>query len=81
MTLITDTQSNEQDILASIKHEPLSVVTIFYLEDLYYSEAPNEGWTNETLQAKIQELEGKGLLGIKGWDAYIGNEWVGSSEV
>lgn len=69
---ITDQRAGEPDILQGVRHEALTV------RDLdggvaYHQLAPAQGWTHDALCS----------LEIPAWcaDAYLGEVWVGSTEI
>lgn len=54
----------------------------FYLKNLneeviYSKEAPSGGWTHDTLES----IECSELSPNDAWNAYLGSNWIGSSEV
>lgn len=77
MKFITDTRPGEMEILTPDNAlKTLRIVHGDHGQLLFMSEAPQDGWTHEKLCAL--ELPLGDLL----WaDAYLGDEWVGSTEV
>ncbi|EOW6411049.1 MULTISPECIES: hypothetical protein [Cronobacter] len=74
ITYITDQHNGEADILASHQSEILILRNLEGSELLRVT-APETGWTHEALCA-IQPVESE-----EGADAYLGEQWVGSTEV
>ncbi|EJV9475505.1 hypothetical protein ACT0XK_004373 [Cronobacter sakazakii] len=74
ITYITDQQNGEPDILAPLQSETL-IIKSLEGKDLLKVAAPKTGWTHEALCA-IQSAESE-----EGADAYLGAQWVGSTEV
>lgn len=70
---VTDTLSNEPDILASVRMLPLSIKGLEG-ELLRSISAPPGGWTHELLCEAGQDL-------VEGAEAFLGVKWVGSTEV
>lgn len=77
MKFITDTRAGEMEILTPANL--FKTLRIVHGDDgqlLFTCVAPQDGWTHEKLCAL--ELP----LGDQPWaDAYLGDEWVGSTEV
>lgn len=74
ITYITDQQNGEPDILSPHQSETL-IIRSHEGKDLLKVAAPETGWTHEALCA-IQPAESEEEA-----DAYLGAQWVGSSEV
>lgn len=74
---ITDVLGHEPDILPELKHEPLTFRAL-QGEIIRCWGAPVEGWSHDKLVA-IATVHAP--LTSEGADAYLGNEWVGSTEV
>ncbi len=65
---------NEPDLLAGNEHQPLIVKNLDEKE-VRRIDAPENGWSLEQLeQTDYQQISPE-------WDAYLGNQWIGSSEV
>ncbi|EKP0311724.1 hypothetical protein JE959_001750 [Aeromonas veronii] len=81
MIFITDVKGDEPVILtAELAKEPLTITTLTTLEDKTHIiatyPAPPEGWTHERLCALDIDCGEYGA-----GDAYLGSQWVGSTEV
>ncbi|MBW3834711.1 hypothetical protein A6767_10535 [Aeromonas veronii] len=78
MKFITDIIGDEPELLTPlIAMEPLEIVDLFDRKVvLFRYEAPQGGWTHEALCSQNIPLHK-----LQGADAYLGNEWVGSTEV
>ncbi|EGR0468618.1 hypothetical protein BC355_17615 [Vibrio cholerae] len=80
LVFITDTQSNrtEPDILADVRFKRLIIVS---LEGQFLSayNAPRQGWTHHILESLAHSFPNQ--WEICGADAYIGEQWVGSTEI
>ncbi|MBF6615556.1 MAG: hypothetical protein ITG07_02405 [Candidimonas sp.] len=77
LNFITDVRGNEPDLLAATKHLTLKIrdldgATIKTIP------APATGWTHDRLLAIAARHED---LVFEGADAYLGDCWVGSTEV
>ncbi|TOH16472.1 hypothetical protein [Vibrio parahaemolyticus] len=66
---------HEPDLLAGHEFMPLRIVDLDGVEVVQLS-APNGGWRHDTL-----ECVDYGSMSPDGWDAYLGAQWIGSSEV
>lgn len=77
ITFITDVKPGEQDILTAVCQYPLQVRT---LEGEIIDEvtAPENGWTHLLLALEAERLA---PFTGGGADAYLGDIWVGSTEV
>lgn len=81
ITIITDIKGNEPDILTAFKHEDL-VLKVRGEREVFRANAPGYGWTTEQLEQVCEEY-----CKIISWtqfdalEAYVGNQWVGSTEV
>ncbi|HCB2859858.1 hypothetical protein [Klebsiella aerogenes] len=75
ITWIVDVREGEPDILSPVKMECL-VIRECSGEELHRQEAPAEGWTLE----KLFEVEPEGEPGVVA-DAWIGQQWAGSTEI
>ncbi|EBK3897056.1 hypothetical protein JYC24_004628 [Escherichia coli] len=71
---ITDQRPGEPDILAPVKHSRLIIKSLEGYE-IYSQEAPDGGWNHELLN-KVQP---EGMQ--DGADAYLENQWIGSTEI
>ena len=79
ITFVTDQLSpKEPDILTAVKFNTLLIMS---LEGQYLArfDAPITGWTHQTLCNMNTLFES--AWACCGVDAYLGNQWVGSSEV
>ncbi len=75
--LVTDQKPGEPDILSPIKHEALEIRSLSG-QVLRTEPAPAAGWTHEMLVSVATVNE---ELTREGADAYLGGQWVGSTEV
>lgn len=79
LTFVTDIQTtHEPDILATVKDKPLLLLTIDG-QLLARYEAPQGGWTHLALCRMNRFI-------MPAWselniDAFLGEQWVGSSEI
>jgi hypothetical protein len=64
----------EPDFLTAICTEPLRVINELE-EVIFTSPAPGSGWTRASLERTTVDIKEYPL------DAYLGTEWVGSTEV
>ena len=64
----------EPDILTPIAHLPLTV-TDAHKNIVFNMSAPADGWTQFLLEAATAHLASSEL------DAFLGEEWIGSTEV
>lgn len=78
-TFVTDRRPGENDILAGINSLPLLIVSLDggFIERI---DAPVSGWTHELLVHAGEELAKREVL-AEGADAFLGEHWVGSTEV
>ncbi len=83
VTFITDVQGDEPEILNEIlARETLKIVSIFDRNEVFFEcAAPEEGWTHEALCTVDAPQEVVKKAWDQGADAYLGKEWVGSTEV
>lgn len=77
--IITDIKPGETDILSAVKHEKL-VVTNLDKKTLASYSPPTNGWTTSVLWYVVEHVIPESLVD-KGADAYLGEQWVGSTEV
>lgn len=77
ISFITDQRSGEPDILTPYRGAPLRVLCLSG-NALTSVAAPKGGWTHEALSEQARRLE---RLTHDGADAYLGDAWVGSTEV
>lgn len=73
ITFVTDVQPGEPDFLRPLVNEPL--VIRCGEKELKRIDAPPAGWTHELL-CEHDEVETDDMA-----DAYLGEEWIGSTEV
>ncbi|WP_447828727.1 hypothetical protein [Aeromonas hydrophila] len=78
MIFITDVLPGESEILLpSVIFNKLQIVDLFDRKGVLFEYAhPVDGWTHEKLCALDIPLER-----LQGADAYLGDTWVGSTEV
>ncbi len=78
LTFITDQQRNEPDILSPVKHCSLFLLS---LEGQFLAryEAPHTGWTHQALCQMNTLFEPAWTY--CGVDAFLGEQWVGSTEI
>ncbi|EKC8296400.1 hypothetical protein OQD07_005000 [Escherichia coli] len=74
LTYVGDVKPGEIDILTQNQHYPL-VISSLEGEKIYMQAAPKEGWTHETLQVIQPDCVKNGA------DAYLNEQWIGSTEV
>lgn len=74
---ITDVQGDEPDILTPVQFETL-VITDLQKKELFTVPAPQDGWTDSELWTVSHHYLNET---VNGADAYLGDEWVGSTEV
>lgn len=77
ITFITDERMAEPDILAPVKREVLRVTQLDG-QLIKAIAAPRRGWTHEALETAAEQLA---LKTRSGAEAYLGDAWVGSTEV
>jgi len=77
ITFITDRLPNEPEILLPLKHLPLQVRTLEN-EPIARFDPPENGWTHDDLMETARRIDD---LTVMGADAYLGDDWVGSTEV
>lgn len=78
ITFITDCRGdNEREILPGVAAKPLILKTLKG-KPLVAIPSPAGGWSHNTLQSLSETLTS---FTAEGADAYIGAEWVGSTEV
>ncbi|EOG8381080.1 MULTISPECIES: hypothetical protein [Pseudomonas] len=77
MHLVTDQQPGEPNIISGSEHQPLEIrsLTGSIIKQL---QAPATGWSHDSL---IEVAARQHELYRDGADAYLGNEWIGSTEV
>ncbi|MDC5708415.1 hypothetical protein [Vibrio europaeus] len=66
---------SEPDLLVGYAHHDL-VIKNMDGEQCLSVKAPQSGWTHDLLEQYDYDAVAK-----EGWDAYLGNQWIGSSEV
>lgn len=66
---------NERDLLLEHEHDKLSIRNLEGVELACYL-APVQGWTHDALEC-VDYLS----VSPDGWEAYLGSQWIGSSEV
>ncbi|HAZ6178585.1 TPA: hypothetical protein J8G71_004956 [Escherichia coli] len=71
---ITDQRPGEPDILTPVKHSRL-IIKSLEGNEIYNQKAPDGGWTHELL-SKVQP---EGMQ--DGANAYLENQWIGSTEI
>lgn len=74
MHYITDQRLGEPDILTPVKHSRL-IIKSLEGHEIYSQEAPDDGWTHE----RLSKVQPEGMQ--YGADAYLENEWIGSTEI
>lgn len=77
ITFVTDQQAGEPDILTPVALLELRVIDLQGAE-IHREPAPDHGWTHSRLQALAVLLEHQTQSGA---DAFLGDNWVGSTEV
>ncbi|HAS6097504.1 TPA: hypothetical protein I7145_23125 [Vibrio vulnificus] len=65
---------HEPDLLVGFERQPL-VVKDLDGKEIYRIDAPDNGWSHDVLESiDFYSISTQ-------WDAYLGEQWVGSSEV
>lgn len=77
ITFITDRLPGEPEILAPIRHHSLRIQDLEG-KVLANLPCPPGGWTHELLVGQVETLS---LDLREGADAYLGDDWVGGTEV
>jgi hypothetical protein len=77
LKFITDVQNDEPDILTPVKHNDLLITDLDGVQMLIIP-APEGGWSDELLWAASDRYIAKTANGA---EAYLGEQWVGSTEV
>ncbi|MBF6615539.1 MAG: hypothetical protein ITG07_02315 [Candidimonas sp.] len=77
ITFVTDQEAGEPDILTPVALRELRVLSLQGAE-IHREPPPEHGWTHPRLQALAALLEGQTQAGA---DAFLGDDWVGSTEV
>lgn len=78
LTFVTDMNEGEPDILDGHEHSDLVIKNL--QGDILLILAASEPWTHEKLIAlELGQMIGQGLS--DGADAYLGDNWIGSTEV
>lgn len=67
--------ADEPDLLLGYEHCSLRILDLDGEEQVCYA-APKQGWTHESLESVDYHS-----VSPNGWDAYLGQQWIGSSEV
>lgn len=79
VTVITDVQGDEPDVLFSVQHEPL-IIRTHTLEEHARVIAPECGWSHEIIQGKVDKIC-RHLLDHCVVEVYLGEHWIGSTEI
>lgn len=74
---ITDTRSGEPEILPQLVHDTLTIRDLAGAI-IGCKSAPDGGWTHDRL---VAEAEAHAHITVEGANAYLGEQWVGSTEV
>ncbi|EHA16166.1 MULTISPECIES: hypothetical protein [Halomonadaceae] len=78
---VTDQWFGEPDILMEHQHEPLTIQDLDRKKVLL-SVLPSEPWTHEALEETGRGIEQMLPQEVaEGVDAFLGTQWVGSTEV
>lgn len=77
LNLVTDQRPGEPDLLATVKHLAFEIRS-FAGNVLETAAAPVSGWTHEQLLAVVMQHE---AITRDGADGYLGDHWVGSTEI
>lgn len=77
--VVTDQRPGEPDILTDFKHQNL----IFkgHCGPTTEVQPPKEGWSHETIVREVERFNEKAVVRYDVWDAYLGEQWIGSTEV
>lgn len=71
---------NEPDLLAGLERESLVITDLE--QNVMLRVEPQFEWTHELLeQMELVAYSAASVFGHNTWDAYLGGQWVGSSEV
>lgn len=83
VTFITDVKGYEPEILSPVMaRETLKIVSLYDQNDVFFEcAAPEGGWTHDALCNLDAPLKVVDMVSARGADAYLGKEWVGSTEV
>ncbi len=65
----------EPDLMEGRTLDPLRILSLEGVEVVQYH-APKEGWTHDALEC-VDYFS----VSPDGWDAYLGEQWIGSPEV
>lgn len=74
MIVVRPKKVGEPDLLVGLERCPLRFVTLTGNQELAALQPPPEGWTHEVLEAVA-------LPKSAAWNAFLGAQWVGSSEI
>lgn len=77
LSLVTDQRPGEPELLSTVKHLALEIRSLAG-NVLATVTAPVSGWTHEQLVAVAMRQE---AITRDGADAYLGAQWVGSTEI
>ena len=77
ITFITDVKAGEPDILSPVRGETLHIKDLDG-QPITTIPAPYKGWTHQVLKATAEQLAAKTSDGANAW---LGEHWVGSTEV
>lgn len=77
LTLVTDQHPGEPDILTAFKHEVFEIRSLAGTV-IATAQPPADGWTHDHLVAVANE---NCDAVSDGAEAYLGREWIGSTEV
>lgn len=77
LCFVTDRRPGEPDLMAALRMETLKVVDLDG-GAILAREAPAGGWTHDELERIAVAIEPDCLAGA---DAFLGPQWVGSTEV
>ncbi len=74
ITFVVDVWPGEPDILRPLSNQPLRVLSETGAE-VFTAQAPDTGWSQVALEHITRDITESPL------DAYLGADWVGSTEV
>lgn len=77
--LVTDIRGNEPDLLIGNHGLPLEIRSLGSKTVLARFQAPENGWTHERLMAVAERIDDDDLA--DGADCYLGEAWIGGTEV
>lgn len=74
MIVVRPLHDTEPDLLVGYEHQAL-VIKDMDEKEIHRMDAPKDGWSHD----KLETIDYDSIS--PEWDAYLGNQWIGSSEV